>query len=510
MKKFVAIILGIVLLAAAGYAASAFFIGKQVETALAEPQKQIASTPFVKVARHDYKRGVFTSTQTVTFELLGEMLKAMEETRQQAGLLNPQATIAPRGELPPFRFTVTSRIVHGPLPGLDPSAAAMVDSELEVDERFRPALAKVLGDRKVLTAHTVIRYDGSGDSTVTSPAFVATVAEGGSPVRLTWDGFQGTVKFATNLESYSLKGDAPKFEAVDDKGGRMIIAGMRMEAQSRKAFADDPLLYVGSQKFTIAEASVSGPVFGGKAFALKQLAYDVDVPLKGEFIDILARFSVREATLAEQNYGPAHYDFALRHLHARTFSQMQQTMMQIYSDPAASAAGANPAAVLGPLTGPALKLLQYNPEITLDRVSFHTAHGEVVITGRAKFVDIKPEDIGQPPVLLAKIDAGADIALPEALLMTQFGPAPQTVEAAQAQMQMRGQQIAALLEQGYIYRDGVLIKSKLEFRNGQFTVNGLPFDPMALQQRQAPPVAATPRRGPPKLAPVPAQRPTLR
>lgn len=67
-----------------------------------------------------------------------------------------------------------------------------------------------------------------------------------------------------------------------------------------------------------------------------------------------------------------------------------------------------------------------------------------------------------------------------------FGIKADSAEAAQMQMQTRQKQIAALAEQGYIQRDGAMARSKLEFRNAQFTVNGKPFNPAAMRA-QGPP-----------------------
>jgi uncharacterized protein YdgA (DUF945 family) len=266
--------------------------------------------------------------------------------------------------------------------------------------------------------------------------------------------------------------------------------GMRFDMESRRIFEDEPLLYAGKQKFTVAEASIDGPGMGDKALVLKQVTYDVNIPVNGEFIDIVAKVGVQDALIGENNFGPVHYDFSLKRLHARTFVQLQRAMMQMYSDPAAMNAGANPAAAFAPLAKPALKLLEYNPEISLDRISFKSPQGEVLVAARAKFNDVKPEDFEQPPLLLAKLDASADIAIPESLLMMPLGIKADSAEAMQMQMQMRQKQIAALAEQGYIQRDGAMVRSKLEVRNGQFIINGKPFDPKVLQADSVPPKQA--------------------
>jgi uncharacterized protein YdgA (DUF945 family) len=180
-------------------------------------------------------------------------------------------------------------------------------------------------------------------------------------------------------------------------------------------------------------------------------------------------------------------------------------MMTIYSNPAALSADANPAAMMEPLSKPVLKLLEYNPEISLDRISFRSPQGEVMIAARAKFNDVKPEDFKQPPILVTKLDASADISLPESLLMTPFGAKAESAQALQMQMQMRREQITALAEQGYITRDGTMARSRLEFRNGQFAVNGRPFDPTVMQA-QVPRPSQPPRpQKPGKKRLVPAR-----
>lgn len=487
MKKIVSILLGIMLLLVAAYSTGAWYLGSQIELAVNEPYKQIASMPYVKIVKREYRRGVFTSEETVTFELFGDMLRFMEQAQQRSAAGNPGAGAAPGEAFKPIRLTVHSHIKHGPLPDGKNPAVAIVDSEVEADERFKPALAKVLGDKSPLTARTVYRYEGDGESVVTSPAFVAMLPAPDVSGKLSWEGVKATIRFAKDFASYTMQGEAPKLEFAGGKGEHMMVAGMRFDLTSERVFEDEPLLRSGKQKFTIAQASIDGPVFGGTPFVIKQATYDVDMPVNGEFIDIVAKLGVQDALIGEDNFGPAHYDFSLKRLHARTVAQLQRAMMQMYSDPAAMNAGADPAAALGPLAKPALKLLEYNPEISLDRISFTSPQGEVLVAARAKFNDVKPEDLKQPPILMAKIDASADIVLPEGLLMMPFGIKADSAEAMQTQMQMRQKQIAALAAQGYIQRDGTMVRARLEFRKGELTINGKPFDPKAMQAASAPP-----------------------
>ena len=493
MKTIVRIVLVLVLLGAAAYSAGAWYLGGQAELAVNEPYKQIESIPYVKVVNREFRRGVFSSDETVTFELFGNMAKFIEQAqkRRPAG----DTAAAPGATFLPFRVTVHSHIKHGPLPDGKTIAAAIVDSEVDVDDRFKPALAKVLGERKVITAHSVYDYEGNGESVVTSPAFVFTPGADANE-RLSWEGVTANVHFIKGLAGVAMQGNAPKLEIVG-KGAHVVVAGMKFEADSKRIFDDEPLLYAGKQKFTIAQISVDGQALAGKALLLKQLSYDVQVPVNGEFMDLLAKIGVQDILVGQDNFGPAHYDFSLKHLHGRTYAEMNRVMMKTFSDPEAMAAAGKSGDGFGPMMPQVLKLLEYNPELSLDRLSFKLPQGEVLIAARARFIDVKPEDLKQPPVLLAKLDASADIALPEGLLMLPFAMKADSVEAMQAQMQSRQQQIGTLVAQGYIERDGAMVKSKLEFRGGRLTVNGKPFDPRALQPRPAPPpqpIGHQPRR----------------
>ncbi|MBK6973807.1 MAG: YdgA family protein [Sterolibacteriaceae bacterium] len=492
------------------YPAAAWVLGKQVDTALAEQYKHIESIPYIKVIDRQYERGVFASSEVVTFEVLGDMFRSIEKMQKEAAAADPeQAEPAPaHPPLQPLRFTVRSQIKHGPAPGMSAFAAAIADSELVLDGPAQQELAKLIGDKKPLTAHTVYRFDGGGNAVVASPAFAATFPgeEPNTVNRFSWEGFSANVDFTKNLQSYTMTGEAPKLEMLDGKGVAMVMTGLKFSGEQTRIFDDEPLLYSGSQRFTLAQMSIADK--SGKAgppVLLKQVAYDIALPVNGEFIDMVAKMGAESVQIGEQNYGPAHYDFSLKHLHARTTAKLYRAMMKMYSDPVALA---DPTKAFAPLAEPGLELLKHNPEFRIDRLSFKTPQGEAAGSASAKLKDAKPEDLANPMMLLAKLEASADIALPESLLANMSGggmhaagegeaPDPETVAAHK---EMLEQQLAGFAEQGYITRAGGLVKSKIEFRDGQLTVNGKPFNPMAMRGGEAEP--AEPSLDEPASAPL--------
>lgn len=60
------------------------------------------------------------------------------------------------------------------------------------------------------------------------------------------------------------------------------------------------------------------------------------------------------------------------------------------------------------------------------------------------------------------------------LLAVQWGASPGAADALK-------KQLAALVEQGYIEREGAMIKSMIAYSGGEVTVNGKPFDHRTLQ-----------------------------
>jgi uncharacterized protein YdgA (DUF945 family) len=488
MKK--STVIGIVVaLALLAYPVTAWWTGKQVETRLAEQYKMLEEMPFVKVVKRDFQGGFASSQETVTFELFGDTFRSLAKAQKEALASNPDTAHDPAAAelMKPAQITVRTNIKHGPFAG-GGLVAAVADSELVFDDKMKAELAKVFGDKKPLAVHTVFNFGGGGSSSVTSPAFATTVpAEGGASNRVSWEGIKLDVDFASGMKSFTLRGAAPKLEVHDSKGVHMVMSGLQLEGKQQRIFDDEPLLYSGAQNFKIAQINFSAPAAadnadaaGDKSVLVKNVTYDISTPVNGEFIDIAAKMGAASVLVDKHDYGPVHYDLSFKRLHARTTAKLYRAMMKMYSDPAAMARNSDPGKTLALLAEPAMELLKHNPEFAIDRISFKSPQGEALVSAHVRLKDAKPEDLSNPLMMIAKLEAGADLALPEALLAEAGAAKAQSEEEKQVQRQMFAAQIEAFAGQGYVTRAGGLLKSKIEFKNGQLTVNGKPFDPRAM------------------------------
>jgi len=464
------------------YPATSWYLGKQVQDSLDRQYAQAETLPYLKVVERTYDRGIFSATETVTIELFGDMMRAMQKAAAESG-------DAPAETTEPLRLSFHSTIQHGPwINGL---SAAVIDSELLLPEAIKTEAGKVLGDQKPLTAHTVIHLDGSGVSQARIPAFATALPaiDGGEPGQIGWDGFEANVSFSADMAHYTMEGNAPRLAVSDGKGVQMNMTGLHLSGDQQRLLADEPLLYGGTQRFSIDSMEISGPELEGKPVALKQIEYTVDMPAQGDFLDMKAKMSAQVFQIGEGNYGPAHYDLSMNHLHTRTVAQLYKAMMSMYGDPAILSGQGDPQAALAVLAEPAMALLAHDPEIRIDRLSFNTPQGEARVQAQARLPGIAPEEVGNPMLLIAKLDASGALSLPEALMREMM------VERTRSQMQaydpeatltdehlaMVNAQLDAQLEQaagqGYITRGDGLVKSEFAFRNGALTVNGKPFNP---------------------------------
>jgi len=473
---------------AAGVPASSWYLGKQIEATHAEIDAKIAAIPYLKLVRHDYQRNLFSADETITIEIPAALLPIPAGQERAAGTTEPQPETKTPAPQHPLRFTLKTVIQHGPLPGFKSFAAGSASTVVEFDDPIQKKLAEAFGGKPALEIQTRYDFQGGGQGALKSPPFKILVPgeSANSQAILAGDGLEIVVDFTRHMERYSLRGGAPRFELVEPNGPRMTMTGLRMESRQQRMFADDPLLYSGSQQFSLAEINIDPGPENGEKIGLKDLTYDVQVPASGDFVDVVARMGAGTVQIGEQNYGPASYDFSLKHLHARKLMTLNRSFMAIYTKPDMLQNQAQLMHELAPMKDLFVALLLDSPVLSLDRISFHTPEGEAKISARIRLIDAKAEDFSNPMRLPAKIDAAADIVLPVTLVTMLAGGKAESEEEAQLSKEMADQTIANIVQQGYATLDGRLLKTRVTFKTGQLLVNDKPFNPMAVMQPQPP------------------------
>lgn len=472
------------------YTASSWYLGKQTETSLgAQYEYLLQSSPYVEIVQRDYQRGIFASDETLTLELFGKIIKAASNDRDIQTPLPAE----------PLRLTIRTHIQHGPLPGGSKLAAAIAESELVLPEKVGEEVEKLLGSTAPLyTQRSVINFDGSGHATFSSPKFQFTTPQSpaGKAGTLSWQGIEGSMDFSADMKHLLTTARAPEMKFSADDGTTISLADLRLEGDQQGIFDDLPMLFSGTQRLSVGELVISPPQEKGAPVILKQLAYATEMPLNGDYIDLIARLSAENLQIEDGSFGPIHFDYSFRHLHTRALAELARAFMELYADPAlATEAPEALATQLMPvLSEHGSTLLNNGPEFHIDRISFANADGEANLAARVRTNGLDLQEATENPLmLLSKIEASGELSLQEEMILSllrnppakeQLGIAELSQQEIEAQGEMLTaqfqQQVAMLSEQGYITREGGLIKTNVEYKVGQILVNGKPFMPMPM------------------------------
>jgi len=486
-KKLTVAAASVVAVLAVGYPAASWYLGTQIEKAHADARAMLATQPYLKVTKQNYERGLFSATETTTIELPAALFHPTgAKTAKTDEADEAEASTEKQAAQPPLRITVRTAIQHGPLPGFSTLAAGSEISTIEFEEPLRTKIAEAFGTNQPFDIRTTYDFQGGGRSTFASQPFKLLLPGNdnapNSKAMLSGERSEMVMEFSKGLAEYTLRGQAPRFELTEPGGPSLVIAGTAIDSQLKRVFPDEPMLYSGSQKITVAEVKITrgdaaqpGP---DKKVALKELTYDVQMPVAGDFIDIVARMGANVVQVGEQDYGPAHYDFSLKHLQARKLVTLSRGLMSVYAKPEILADQGRLLQALMPLKEPLFDLLADDPVFSIDRVAFRTAEGEASFNASIKLADPKPDDFSNPLMLLAKLDAGASIVLPTALADSLIGAGKSEEEARWAR-ESAERTLGQFKQQGYITEENNLLKSSVTFKGGQLQVNGKPFNPMA-------------------------------
>lgn len=484
MKKSLLGAAGVVAAIALGaYPAATWYFGKQLEAELDRQYATLAQVPLVEVAERRFERGVYRSTETVRMRWKPEFLAAVAAgTSASSGTGLDRVAIEARTEYE-----------HGPFPGLSsPAAAARAESRVYLVSAEGEPRALTDGGGEPLVVRTRFELDGSGSGRFSGRAFEIALPD---DTRMRWGGIDVAFRFSADRNAVQAEGTIPALEITDASKLAVVMKGIALDMDATRPFAEAPLFFIGNQRISVAQMQVTPPPGqDAQAMSMRNLVLEGDVPLRDGFVDLSYRIGADEVRLGDDVVGPARYDYSVTHLHAPTLVALYEEMLKLYARPELFRPGSDPGQILASLAEPARRLLEHDPGLRLDRLSFAMPEGEVVLSVAARLRGVQLAELENPMLLLPKLelDGSASVSAP---LLTAFAvksfqrkmaaaDPTRTVSADEARMveaQIEAQ-IHALTGKGYVERDGLVLRSTIRFRNGEMQLNGKPFDPMALSR----------------------------
>jgi uncharacterized protein YdgA (DUF945 family) len=460
----IALVVMVVVALALAYPAAAWVLGFSVERQWAQREQHFTEqVPYINIVRRDYRRGIYSSTEEVTYALGGSIFNSVRA--------------AGRGDwLDHAQFTVRNTIHHGPLPQLRAFAPATVDTEMVLAPQVREKLA-ALGNKGGFTIHTRMKWLGGGTTIVTSTPFQIQTPQGGE---FSWRGGDARIEYGRDYGSQSISFASPGFSLQNpvpnaDSAGllQVTFGSLKLTTDTRLAF---DALHVGTTHLALADLAIVNPAKDFK-LTLQGLSLDSKAQVTGEYVD--TEVILRTGALQAPKFAATrlNYDAHVDHVHGPSGAALMRALRAAQVGAAATSSPPADAGqkVLEAFQTSGIDILLRDPVIDVQHTGFATPDGELVLSLKATMPGVTRADlVFNPQTLVATavkfLQASADVRIDTALL--------DKVLDGSGNGDIITTQLQGLQRQGYIKLDGKALTTHLVFQNGHLKVNDLPFPPL--------------------------------
>ncbi|MCL7744573.1 YdgA family protein [Guyparkeria hydrothermalis] len=423
------LILAVVVVLAAAVAAAPFVTGHVMERTLAEVKHFPGTRQALSLEVSDYQRGYL-------------------ESRAESELL----LHLPEQE--PVRVKLTHRIDQ--LPGLDGRYATVHTRWEPADPLLRGQLAEVFGDEAEFTLTTALYPTGGTRSTGRVPMVDREgVTFSGADLMLETSA-DGGFDYAIESERLAVDEQAEGVEA----GARATAEGLRLVASGK--VADDGFVWDSEGRMSVDSMQVAEP--DGTA-SIEDLTVGFDSSREDDLFRFAIDYQVGEATIEGESFRNARMRLAVERLDAeavRTIAERIEELQEL------AASGADVEQAVAQVMREELPaLLSRGPRIAIDPLQATTAEGdtEMALSVEVPAGVVKGEP--NPMMWMALISAMAvegSLKMPLALLEKQA--------AAQGRAGQVEEQLAPLVAQGWIAVEDNVVKTTVDFRQGNLELNG--------------------------------------
>lgn len=467
MNRRIGIALAVVVVILA-YPVAAWVIGLSAEHTWQQREQRVTQRfPFFEPVKREYRRGVYSSTEEVTYRVGGSLANGMR-------------ALSGGAQTPDLQMTVRNTIHHGPLPQLRAFAPATIDTNIILPPQIEQKLTELFGGQATLGIHTRLHWFGGSTTTVHSPAFERTTPDA---VAINWRGLDGTTDVGGDLQYYKGTFTAPGLDVKAAKGN-VSLESMRITTDQHSSAFEG--VYLGTLELTLARLAIE-PASPEQKVSLQNLAVSSKSGAQGEYLDVDVSLGVDALQLKQFNITHVGYEIRGSHLHGPAIAAMNKSFQAMESDPAAAP---SPGKVQDILKTNGVEILLHDPVLELPRIGFAMPEGEFLLSIKASAHGFTRDELDGPPgalqAAIAKhLQASADLRIDTALLDKLLDTSG-NADKFTAQLQ-------GLQRQGYLKLDGKALTTHLAFDGGRLQVNGLPFPPVGgapgapMVQPQSPP-----------------------
>jgi uncharacterized protein YdgA (DUF945 family) len=446
----------VVVVVALAYPAAAWLLGLSVEHQWNERERlALERVPYLAVIKRDYRRGVYSSTEELTYGLGGSVMKSLRATGHADWTDHAQ-------------FTVRNTIHHGPLPRLRAFAPATVDTDIVLPPDLHEKLSAVLGSQAGLSIHTRMKWLGGSTTVIHSNPVQRQVADGGD---FAWRGLDARIELGREFGTKTVDLGAPGL-TFKGPSASLNFENLKINFDAKLAF---DTLNIGTAHATLGHVDIEAPAKDFKASA-QNLTLDSKTSVDGDYVSSGGTVDMGSLQVGKFVATKAGYAVRLDHVHGPSAAALTKSLQAAQTGDSSNATPADYAAKFAEaFKTSGTEILAHDPVLEMPRIGFTTPDGELLVSLKATLPGITRADLDVAPDLLkvalvkhlqASLDVRIDTALLDKLLDS-------TGKGDTIAGQLQG-----LQRQGYIKLDGKALTTHLAFQNGQLKVNDLPFPPM--------------------------------
>ena len=461
MKKF---IIAMIALLASITAATPLYIGVQAKKRFLlahEYLQQELLYPQLSVAAGDYHQGWLKSETSTVFTITPDKKDAI-----------------------PLVF----RMVHhiSTIPAFGSGSIMSVDSQLVLPAELKKKLEPYFHGKPLLSSHTLVKFDGSETSTISSPSYSGPLQDDES-ARLEWQGLHGTTTSDANFSNVSVTLDIPGF-SIEKPDTAVQFGKLHYSSQRHRGSHD---LWFGHDDATLENLQFNAMSTrrGPANLQMAGLAMTSMQNENGPLVNLHGRLTFDSANLNGLTLHNAVYDIAYNNLDAASLSRLstviKQAMRQHPDDPRQIVASMKPLFQALLSKKPELALSEFRVETPLGKVS---ARLNVALTA-----PLTDEIMQEPRGLLDIMNVDLTASVPKPMIIGLIGSSANNSVRLAAQRQkekiseeelirkvntLTQQQIQELLNQKLMVDNGDNFDTVVHYVPPQLLINGQDASPM--------------------------------
>ncbi len=468
MKKIIALLVAVALLSA--WPAATWFYGKRAQASAEHFSNAISQAlPYINVVSSEYNKGFLNSSQTI---------------RLSAGL--PGMTGAKLPEI-----VIENSIEHGPFPGFSGVGAARITHNVVWPSELKAQLAKLWGQQAPLTMSTMIGLAGSGTTVLNSPAATATI----DGTTVAFQGLEGVMNFTPGFAKIDYRFALPG-ATVEDAQGKMVLGRISASGAHTK-LAGTEKLYTGKQSASFDSFDLVAP--GKPGATVKSVNYVVETSApEASLLSATGKLTGAALKVADLDLGALDYAYSMSKLHAPSVEALTKAIQTELGKSAqkagdAAASQATNDAMLTAVKQHLPELSKHVPRFNIDRLRIGTEKDYAQLNATLFLKPVSAAEAANPMTILPKIDASMNLEISDSILTLLAGQASQRMmgdpaeamaqlppeQRAQMELQMKeqakfvvDQQLASLVQEGYIVRGVGKVSAQIALKDGKLTVNG--------------------------------------